>query len=343
MTSYSSAITSKNITGTYSPVLKLNYDYYLNNYGTTTIEHMAVELWDGATWHTLKDYDNSADQSIPWTSESIDISAYNAITFKIRFRAHGDDSSNINWWDIDNIHVVASGVPGPNYCVIGYNFYLNNVLDGFTPDTFYHIPHTHVLYGHTYQACVLAVYGSGYSTKSCYTFTSHFLYPPRNIHADSVEDAAYITWQKPTISDAMNADVPLHVPAFTGVIDHTPGITGLAPVTPGQTPANSKLNPMGSVAFAVDASTSHFINFDINNVAGMTVVAASPSGFVHTLVFPFNELTYCYLTKDLDPNLYKVIKATGVVTEPMDQVFIPLILQHRVIPTWDLTPQAEHL
>ena len=71
---------------------------------------------------------------------------------------------------------------------------------------------------------------------------------------------------------------------------------------------------MGSVAFAVDASTSHFINFDINNVAGMTVVAASPSGFVHTLVFPFNELTYCYLTKDLDPNLYKVIKATGVVT-----------------------------
>ena len=32
-------------------------------------------------------------------------------------------------------------------------------------------------YGVTYQACVLAIYGSGYSTKSCYTFTAKFLYP----------------------------------------------------------------------------------------------------------------------------------------------------------------------
>jgi hypothetical protein len=152
--------------------------------------------------------------------ETIDITSYANTSFKIRFRAYGKDSSNINWWDIDNIQVIA-GTSGasPDPCIIGYNFYLNNVLDGFTADTFYNIPKTHVIYGHFYHAEVLAIYASGYSTTSWFDFTSHFLYPPGSIGAEAIENAAYITWNKPVISDARSQNKPARVPAtVTGYI-----------------------------------------------------------------------------------------------------------------------------
>ena len=85
-----------------------------------------------------------------------------AQTFKIRFRAYGVNSFNINYWDFDNIKV-RSIAPDPKPCILAYNVYLNGVLDGVTPDTTYQIPPSHVTYNTVYQACVKAVYGSGYS------------------------------------------------------------------------------------------------------------------------------------------------------------------------------------
>jgi hypothetical protein len=238
VTAYSQTLTSKTIAGVYSPNLRLKYDIFLDNFGTTNVNQMAVELWDGTTWHTLKNYDNQGG-SIAWTSEDLDIAAYTNINFKIRFRAYGDDSIDINNWNVDNIKIVAQGVTtGPNYCILGYNFYLNNVLDGFTQNLYYDIPPSHVHYGTTYQACVLAIYGSGYSTKSCYTFTSKFLYPPTNIAAVPVgplTDAAYITWQKPTTGDydmlVSNGKVPITTPNMPAVDAATVGsvVPGVAP------------------------------------------------------------------------------------------------------------------
>jgi len=239
VTNYSQSLTSKTIQGVYSPTLTLQYDYYLDNYGTTTVNQMAVEIWDGATWHSLKNYTNQGG-SIAWTTEqNVDISAYSNGTFKIRFRAYGDDTNDINNWNIDNVKITAKGVTtGPNYCILGYNFYLNNVLSAFTHDTFYQIPPNQVHYGTVYNACVLAIYGSGYSTKSCYTFTSKFLYPPTNIAAVQVgqDDAAYITWSKPTTGDDDHmADAAYRVP----ITDQQPAAEFATGVAPGQAPQGS--------------------------------------------------------------------------------------------------------
>ena len=226
VTDYNQSLTSKLITGVYSPVMKLKYDIHLDNFGTTTLEQLAVEIWDGAIWHSLKNYDNSTGSDIPYTTETIDITPYANTSFKIRFRAYGSDSNNIDWWDIDNIQVLSQTPEvNPDPCIFGYNFYLNNILDGFTPDTFYNIPKTHVEYGHFYHAEVLAIYASGYSTTSSFDFTSHLLYPPTNVQALAMEDAAYISWNKPVISEAMSPNSSDRVPATgTGLVsDIAPG------------------------------------------------------------------------------------------------------------------------
>jgi len=204
VTNYNQYLTSKSLAGLHAPQQKLKYDIFLDNYGNTTLETMAVELWNGTSWSVLKTYDNSTGNNIPWTSETIDITSQtHNPAFKIRFHAAGANSNYIDGWYIDNVKVLSTdGTSGPNPCVIGYNFYLNNVLSAFTTDTTYNIPPNQVVYGQQYQACVKAVYGSGYSTPICVNFTSHFLYPARDLEATPIECTAFLTWKKPaTMAD----------------------------------------------------------------------------------------------------------------------------------------------
>ena len=196
-TNYHQYLTSADLTGLHSPALKLNYGIYLSNNSAANMNTMAVELWDGTSWHVLKSYTNLTG-NIPWESESIDISAYTHTVFKIRFHASGNDSYGINYWAIDNISVVAcEAYSGSNPCVTGYNFYLDNILAGSSPDTTYTIPSTQVVYGQSYSACVNASYSSGTSTQACNTFTSHFLSPPTQLHGDSIDDCVLLTWEPP--------------------------------------------------------------------------------------------------------------------------------------------------
>jgi hypothetical protein len=194
---YTQTITSKTLTGMHAPQQILNFDLFLSNYGTTTTEQMAVEVWDGSAWTQVANYDNQGG-NIPWTTENVDLTAYTDISFKIRFNAYGEQSYSINYWAVDNISVIATdGTVGLNPCVLGYNFYLNGVTTGFTTDTTYVIPSTLVAYGQTYNACVAAVYGSGYSAQDCFQFTSSFLCPAADLTATAVENSAYLTWSKP--------------------------------------------------------------------------------------------------------------------------------------------------
>ena len=199
---YEQTLTSKVISSVYAPILTCSYDIILDNFGTTTMNQMAVEIWDGSSWTLLKNYSN-ATGSFPWTTDELDISGYSDVDFKIRFRAYGEDSYDINGWNIDNITITASETTaGLVDCILGYNFYLDNVLSGYTPDTKYVIPGPQVQYGQDYNACVLAVYGSGYSPKTCVQFTSEFLYPPRDLTATPVENSVYLEWLKPQIPDS---------------------------------------------------------------------------------------------------------------------------------------------
>ncbi len=204
---YSQTLTSKTIAGETSARMKLSYDIYLDNFGTTTINQMAVEIWDGASWQTLKNYSNSSG-NIVWTSEEIDISPFSGDDFRLRFRAYGGDTYDLNNWNVDNIIVNAAESPQQQAaCVLGYNFYLNNVVSGFTTDNKYYIPGNQVQYGTTYDACVLAAYNSGQSDKTCVTFTSRFLWPVKNITGTALENVAVITWEKPTM-DTLNTTPP---------------------------------------------------------------------------------------------------------------------------------------
>lgn len=198
---YDQSLTSRTIDTEHAPVLTLKYDITLDNFGTTTLNQMAAEAWDGNAWHVLSVYDNSAG-SFPWTSVSEDLSGFTGQPLKIRFRATGGDSYDINGWYVDNISVEASETQaGLTNCVLGYNVYLNSILSGFTTDTKYTIPGDQVEYGQTYQCCVNAVFGSGWSPQICVPFTSGFLYPPENLSAVLVEDAAFLDWDKPETED----------------------------------------------------------------------------------------------------------------------------------------------
>lgn len=199
---YEQMLTSKVISGLHSPILTCKYDIVLDNFGTTTLNQMAVEVWNGSAWSVMKNY-NNATGSFPWITDQIDITPVTDLDFRIRFRAYGEDSYDINGWNIDNITVTASETSaGLLNCILGYNFYLENVLSGFTTDTKYIIPGPQVQYGQTYEACVLAAYGSGYSPKICTFFTSEFLYPPRDLTATPVENSVYLQWLKPKIPDS---------------------------------------------------------------------------------------------------------------------------------------------
>jgi hypothetical protein len=192
---YDEYLTSKTITGTNSTILQLQYDIMFNSYDTTTVNTMAVEILDGSAWNTLKTYDNLSGD-ISWKREILNITPYTSQSFKIRFHAHGGNSYDINYWNIDNIKINASN---DMTCLLGYTFYLNNTPGTFVTDTFYQIPPDQITWGQIYHTCVTAVYSynPGSSSRDCFDFASTYVYPPLNFNADSIDCSAYLTWQKP--------------------------------------------------------------------------------------------------------------------------------------------------
>jgi len=195
-TNCSQMLTSRTIQATHAQFQRLRYDFTLSNFGTTTVSTLAVELWDGNVWNVLQTHNNQ-NGNIAWTTETLDISAYSNIDFKIRFRVSSGDTYDINYWSVDNIQVIGSTWPLP--CLLGYNVSLNNTLGAFTPDTLWHIPPWEVQYGQTYQVCVTAVYSGSYSTPVCKSFVDHFVYAPENLAVQPLECTAYLTWTKPRV------------------------------------------------------------------------------------------------------------------------------------------------
>ncbi|MBE0648816.1 MAG: carboxypeptidase regulatory-like domain-containing protein [Bacteroidales bacterium] len=194
-TNYNQSLTTKPLYLGYAPKTEIQYDIFLDNYGTTTENSMAVEVWDGAAWTTLRSYSNQGG-NIPWTSELLDISSLSGRTIKLRFRATGADSYDINSWNVDNIKITERDL---STCVLGYNLYINNVLSGITLDTFYQFPTSQLLYGQNYTACVEAVFTGSSSQLVCDTFTCNYLTPPTNLIVEALECSAYLVWDKPKL------------------------------------------------------------------------------------------------------------------------------------------------
>ncbi|MDD3535824.1 MAG: S8 family serine peptidase [Candidatus Cloacimonetes bacterium] len=108
---YNMALTSYNLDATGFDNVQLSFDICLYNFDET-FNAMAWEIWDGTAWQIVGMMDGEDGEDIEWTTISADISEYAANrVFKLRFRAFGDDSYDIDAWYIDNIWIGEPEIP----------------------------------------------------------------------------------------------------------------------------------------------------------------------------------------------------------------------------------------
>ncbi len=105
MQDYTEFLTTPWIDGSGVENLNLSFSLILNNDSTDAINQMSVDVYNSNAWIPVHN-STSLDGSFPWTSFSYDISEHAlGRYFKIRFKAHGEDSYMINYWGIDNIRI----------------------------------------------------------------------------------------------------------------------------------------------------------------------------------------------------------------------------------------------
>ena len=112
VTNYSFALESPPINGMVNASsITLEYDLFLNNFSSNTLEKMSVEVFSQGAWAEIMEFNNSGG-GISWATHSMDItSLVSNQVFNVRFRAHGANSYNINWWVIDNFKIEYTAAP----------------------------------------------------------------------------------------------------------------------------------------------------------------------------------------------------------------------------------------
>lgn len=107
---YTEYLTSFYIDGTGHTALKLKFDLALDNYSTDAENTMSPEIWTESSgiWTTLDTFSSLDNEGAGWQLNTFvyDISALAAgEIFRIRFKAWGEDSYEIDFWYLDNIVV----------------------------------------------------------------------------------------------------------------------------------------------------------------------------------------------------------------------------------------------
>ena len=108
VTDYTEYLTSWLLNGVGHTNVNVSFELALNNYSMDAQNWMALEVWNGTQWNTVNTWSSFDNNGEGWgfTYYSFDISAYAAGNeFRIRFKAYGEDSYEINYWYIDNINV----------------------------------------------------------------------------------------------------------------------------------------------------------------------------------------------------------------------------------------------
>jgi len=200
----------------------------------------------------------------------------------------------INDWWIDNIKscLLPTEGPGPNPCVIGYNFYLTQLpggteyLSGFTPDTTYNIPPSQVYYGNQYRACVKSSLWKRLFKRHLRYVLCAFPLASTGCGSCADECAAYITGRNLRL--AAKWLTSRYLPANSQLMRNPQPLLLLFLQNTQQMPGNTVLMPSGTIAYGADAFTLDMVDFDVNNVNGWTIIGPSPpsSSFVSGLVYP---------------------------------------------------------
>ena len=110
-TNYSYSLTSPLLNGTSFDVINLKFYMRLKNYNSATQEKLNIEVYNSDGIDTIFVFINNF--SINWMEYNFDISDYAAgQKFRIKFVAYGENSYNIDRWNIDNIIVTPVANPG---------------------------------------------------------------------------------------------------------------------------------------------------------------------------------------------------------------------------------------
>jgi hypothetical protein len=108
ITNYATYLTSYYLDGAGASTVWLSFEESLNNYSTAAENFLSPEVWNGSAWTTLDTYSSYDNSGLgwDWRYHAYDITPYAAGNmFRIRFKAHGEDSYEINYWYLDNINV----------------------------------------------------------------------------------------------------------------------------------------------------------------------------------------------------------------------------------------------
>lgn len=207
---------------TAAPAYVLSFQsFYTGAYSQLAFVEMSTDA--GASWTPI--YTVSAAGS--WQQVDVDLSAFSGAAglSSVWFAFHADDAGEwASGWAIDDVTIASGGIP-----IQGYGVFLDATEVGQTPDLTWTYDPTTINYGQTYVAGVAALYCSGYSDLCTYTFTSHFLYPPRNLEAQAnvstTSGAAILTWQPPLSGDfAVSGSVP-RTGTLNPNMEYSPNVT----------------------------------------------------------------------------------------------------------------------
>ncbi|MFZ4705923.1 MAG: T9SS type A sorting domain-containing protein, partial [Bacteroidales bacterium] len=178
--------------------------YYTGSFSQSAYLEMSTDA--GASWTVVSTISSSAG----WAQVDVDLSAYSGSTGlnQVWFAFHADDNGAwASGWAVDDVFLSSGTIP----VLGGYGIFLDGTLV-YQPiaETTYTFDPSTINYGQTYVAGVAGIYSSGFSDLDTYTFTSHFLFPPRNLTGTPSESAAILNWEAP-----LSGDAPAHA---TGVV-----------------------------------------------------------------------------------------------------------------------------
>jgi hypothetical protein len=167
--------------------------YFTGVYGGTATVELSID--GGSTWSTIFNVPSVSS----WTTHTIDLSAYagpGGLTNALIAFHYNDNGAWADGWGVDDA-MISTGVD-PTY---GYGVFLDGALVGNTNETTWTFNPSAITWGQTYVAGVAGLYCSGYSDMVTYTFTSSFLFPPRNLQGAANDNAAILTWEAPLSGD----------------------------------------------------------------------------------------------------------------------------------------------
>lgn len=150
---------------------------------------------NGETWHHLASYVNNNDF---WELIEIDLSQFSGSEFSydsVLFRFENVNSS-YDWgiWAIDDVSITGGTIQP-----IAYNIYLNDTLAAQLDPEITKYIFDDLVFGEEYTTRVEAVYTCGLSEAISYTWTSGYLYPPRNLNHNYAynTDEVALLWNPP--------------------------------------------------------------------------------------------------------------------------------------------------